>query len=340
MWHSPTSLVHRGFSLLEVLVAMAILSLILLVVAGITNQVSVVSKGATSKIEAFKTARLGFETMSRAISLATLNTYYDYYDSAYQKRTPANAATFAPAFYGRYSELEFVTGKNLVTTPRAQVTHSIFFQTPLGYTKDTDDFSKLKSTLNSAGFYIEFYNDSDERPSFLLSLLNPPPVRWRYRLIQFLQATESLSIYKAIGHTWFTDPIATPRLATRVVAENILACVICPKLNTDTSSSIIAPDYEYESRVTWSSGTQPLTMHQLPPSVEIVLIAADEIAMNRIQGTSTTEPDLGVSYPTIFQTAAELENDLKTFTGALDQKHVNYRVFRTRVGLKGAKWDN
>lgn len=340
MWQSPTFTVHRGFSLLEVLVAMAILSLVLLVVAGITNQVSVVSKGTSSKIEAFKSARTGFETMSRAISLATLNTYYDYYNSAYQKRTPANSSTFAPAFYGRYSELEFVTGKKLVTAPREQVTHSIFFQTPLGYTKDTDEFSKLKSTLNSAGFYIEFYNDSDERPSFLLSLLNPPPVRWRYRLMQFLQATESLSIYKATGHTWFTDPLTTPRLATRVIAENILACVVSPKLNTDTTDSTIAPDYEYRSRVSWSSGTQPQTMHQLPPSVEIVLIAADEVSMNRIQGTGTAEPDLGVNYASLFQVASQLENDLTSMTSALDQKHVNYRVFRTRVGLKGAKWDN
>ncbi len=329
----------RAFSLLEILVAMAILSLVLLTVTAITNQVIVVSKSASAKIEAFKTARASFETMTRAISQATLNTYYDYYNSSYQRRTASNASTFAPALYGRHSELEFVTGKNLVSSPRPQVTHSIFFQCPLGYTKDSTDYAKLRSTLNAAGFYMEFYNDTDERPSFLLSILNPPPVRWRYRLMQFLQATESLSIYKATNHSWFTDPISLPRQSTRVMAENIVACVICPKLNTDTTSSTISPDYEYQSRATWSSGKQPAMMHQLPPLVEVVLVAVDEVSISRIQGTSTTAPDLGFNYASIFQAASQLETDLATVSQALNARHVNYRIFRTRVGLKGAKWE-
>lgn len=339
MKQSNSNTTRRAFSLLEILVAMAILSLVLLTVTAITNQVIGVSKSASAKIEAFKTARASFETMTRAISQATLNTYYDYYDSSHQRRTSANAASFSPAMYGRYSELEFVTGKNLVSSPRPQVTHSIFFQSPLGYTKDTADYSKLRSSLNAAGFYVEFYNDTDERPSFLLSLLNPPPVRWRYRLMQFLQATESLSIYKAANHSWFTDPISVPRQATRVMAENIIACVICPKLNTDTNSSTISPDYECQSRVTWSSGKQPATMHQLPPLVEVVLIAADEVSINRIQGTSTSAPDFGFNYASVFQVASQLDADLATVSKALDAKHLNYRVFRSRVGLKGAKWE-
>lgn len=333
-----------GFSLIEVMVSSVILIMILGIVVSMTNYASHGVQYSAAKIESFQSARFAFETMTRAVSSATLNNYYDYFDVSRNRRTPTNASTFNPDVYGRYSELEFVSGKNLVATPRAQVTHAIFFQTPLDYTVPTSGYSHLQGLLNVLGFYVEFYNDSDSRPSFVSS-----PERWRYRLMELLQPTENFSVYDVAGHSWFTasiDPGKTTSPPVRLLAENIIACVICPRLSTDTTDvSSLAADYEYDSNIanaaspiSWTSGSQPSCMNQLPPLVRIVLVAVDERSMIRLQGNSTTPPDLGFDYSKIFKFASKLDEDLATLGQALAKKNVSFRVFQTDVAIRGAKW--
>lgn len=333
-----------GFTLIELLVAMAILTLILGFVFSLTNMAGKSLQYSSAKIEAFASARSAFDLMTRTIGSATLNTYYDYYNSSRQRLTPANASSFVPALYGRYSELEFVCGKNLVQLPRKQVTHSIFFQTPLSYTQIASS-SGLSSLLNAVGFYIEFNNDSAERPPFF----NPTTSRWRYRLMQLVQPTEKLSIYKDISapsHAWFTDAISATPQPARVLAENIIACVICPRMAEDgTTVSSLTTNYEYDSNIalaapsiSWTSGSQPVSMNQLPPTVRVVLIALDERSMTRLQGSSSMPPDLGFNYNNVFQTSANLEADLATVSAALTAKKLNFRIFQTDVAIRGAKW--
>ncbi|XHR31303.1 MAG: Verru_Chthon cassette protein C [Chthoniobacteraceae bacterium] len=324
-----------GFSLIEALVAMVVLTLILVVCFGILNTTEKAWKASSEKIDEFQAARSAFEKITRTLSLATLNTYYDYYDSGRNRRLPSNASTFVPDVYGRQSELEFVSGKALVTGAHTQVTHSVFFTTPLGYTP-TSDYSELGKLLNAIGFYIEFNSDATERPDFLSLLSNPPAPRWRYRLLEFQQPSENLAIYKVSDNSWIASALASASPPVYVIAENILACVILPK--AANTSDNLASEYEYDSRTAWTSGTQPATMHQLPPLVHIVLIAASEASMARLQNAATTPPDLGFSYAEVFQSAASLDQDLTTVTEALERKRIHFRVFQADVALREARW--
>src|ERR1700677_4331589 len=70
-----------GFSLLEMLVSMAILGLIMAIVLSMTQQTSSLWKNTSGKIEGFRNARTAFDAMTRTLSQATLQTYYDYQDS-------------------------------------------------------------------------------------------------------------------------------------------------------------------------------------------------------------------------------------------------------------------
>src|SRR5437867_2293961 len=67
-----------GFTLVEVMVSMAILVLLLLVLVSITDATRKTWSYTSSKIEQFQDAREAFESITRKLSQATLNTYWDY----------------------------------------------------------------------------------------------------------------------------------------------------------------------------------------------------------------------------------------------------------------------
>lgn len=337
---------QRGFTLIELLVATVIFVILLAIIFNITSQTNKVWSYSASKIESFQSARFAFETITRTLSEATLNTYYDYYDASGERRTSANASSFIPAVYGRYSDLEFVAGKNLVSEQRG---HAIFFQTPIGYTQKEGSFGKLRNVLNTVGFFVSFRSDSSEKPSFVGG-----EERFRYRLVQLLQPTEEFSVYQPLAegkeptHHWFTDPISEdlPNPNIRILADNIIVCVFWPKMPEETpASASLASQFDYDSVIAnatppiqWSSGVQPVTMNQLPPVVRVLLIAADERTMSHLPQTSSEEPDLGFDYTKVFQSVYKLEEDLKTVSDALAERGVNFRVFQADVALKTAKW--
>jgi uncharacterized protein (TIGR02599 family) len=340
----------HGFSLLELLVATTVLIIIMGVIISLTGQINRAWAYSSAKVESFQDARFAFETITRAVSGATLNTYYDYYGTNHERRT--NATGFTPSTYGRCSELEFVTGKNLVP---GQVTHAAFFQTPLDYTQ-TPNYSHLGGLLNALGVFIKFDKEDDAtRPSFAPSQNH----RYRYRLMELHQPTENLSVYSTNNsHDWFVSPLSASSPPARVLAENIIACVIWPKLpeETQTNTSFLSSNFEYDSVIAnaqpdplflngdnpaaWppNKKSQPPNMNQLPPVVRIVLVATDERSMLRLQAASTIAPDLGFDYSKVFQKSSNLDADLKTVGDALASKNINYRIFQTDVAIQGAKW--
>jgi uncharacterized protein (TIGR02599 family) len=347
---SSKNMGDRAFSLVEMLVSLAIFAMIMVIVLQIITATETSWKHFSGNTQAFQGARTAFDAVYRSLSEATLNTYYDYYDSGRNRRTAANSATFVPSVYGRYSELHFITGKSLVTLPRPQITQSVFFQTPVNYTADNTDYGTTTSLLNAVGFYVDFNSDQSSRPSFFSSLATQPAARWRYRLMEFIQPTEQLTVYTSLtGTNWFSTPLQStnPSPSVAVLGENIIACVACPHLAgemTPTSTgtgTTLTSNYEYDSRAAsnpWTSGTQPVNMNQLPPLVRLVLIATDEASMTQIQHGSTSQPDMGFTYSSVFQDPSKLDADIATVTTALAGKHINYRVFQTDVPIRSAHW--
>jgi uncharacterized protein (TIGR02599 family) len=92
-----------------------------------------------------------------------------------------------------------------------------------------------------------------------------------------------------------------------------------------------AAGYEYNSRTNWTSGNQPAQMHQLPLSVKVLMVAIDERSAQR-------DPALGTSFQSLFQNPAQLEANLTTVETTLRNARANYKIFRTEVPLRAAKW--
>ncbi len=309
-----------AFTVVELLVAAAVLIIILGVIFSITQQTSAAWKSASSKIETFQRARAAFEAITQTLGEATLFNYYDYDSLNNPKR------------YYRKSDLHFISGKSLVN---GQLTHAVFFQTPAGYS-DSTSYQNLESLLNACGFFVT-YSIDDSRPDFLSSLPSKPKDKYRFRLMEFLQPSQNLAVYaSSSGTTWFTGALSSSPPPVRQIADNVIALVLIPRTSQGAE---LTSDYEYDSR-SWTptpGGIQPATSNQLPPLVEVVMVAIDEPSAAR-WCTDQSAPTLVAG--SLFRDPSSLEGDLDTLAGNLTDKHITYRIFRTTVALRNAKWSS
>ncbi len=339
----------RAFTLLELMVAMGVLVLILSILVSVTNQTGSLWRQTSSKAEQFRNARQALASIEQRLSQATLNTYWDYERDAPGKITR----------YIRQSELRFISGPSAIvtagstgTTAAKRPTHCTFFQAPLGLTEDPD-YRPFSNLLNTWGYFVEF--DTYDRPPFITTQIAPP--KYRYRLLEMMEPSESLTLYhytstfgndtnplyvgpSYTGREWLLTPLDGSNGRKRVLADNVIAMVLLPKLSPqeDPSGGALAPDYVYDSsNNTNNPATNP--KNQLPPIVQVTLVAIDEHSAMRIADGSAS-PNLGVNLANLFKDANPVQyaKDLQDLEGALAGKNIKYRVFNTSVTMKGARW--
>jgi uncharacterized protein (TIGR02599 family) len=294
-------------------------------------------KTSTAKVDAFQSARTGFEAVSRTLGVATLNTYWDYYfltNGSYQSR---GSSTNPPQFYGRQSDLHFLITNNFFTTTNTltPVGHSVFFQAPLGYFTNTSS-TNPPGSLNPCGFFVAYGNDPT-KPN--LTGINDRP---RFRLYQWLPSSESLTVASSSGRIT-NSAWVTPTNGVRPLAENIIAFVIRVPSTNATGYSTNATNYNWNSLAAWTSGNQPAQMHQLPPLVNVTMVAVEEAAVNRLAGTAASASDaasaMGINnFSTLFTDEAQYDADLLRLETALSGKNIPYRTFTTTVPLRGSRW--
>jgi uncharacterized protein (TIGR02599 family) len=347
---------HHGdaFSLIEMIVSMGILAIMIAFLLLMVSQTQKTWKGTAGKIEQFRAARDAFDTMTRRISQATLNTYLDY-------NNPAN-----PSAYIRQSELRFLSGPTDLILPTLTIisntpTMGIFFQAPNGFSTNTNN-ALLQNALNTWGYYIEYGSDTNltVRPSYL-SGTRPIP-RVRYRLMEFMEPTDNLSVYSYTstnrnyqGVEWITNTLGLPESSrpSHVLAENVIAMILLPKhtpadlarWGSAYSNSSLAPDYIYSSATNRNSGQNDArlnTRNQLPPVIQVTIVAVDETSAIRFPSAlaNLTNVSSQGGYGDLFTNAANFETDLRALQRSLSTNKINFRVFTTEVMVKGAKWSS
>ena len=312
---------ERSFTLIEMLTAVTIGVLIVVILLGMIGQVSGIYRRSTGKIEAFQSARVGFDLMVRNLSQATLNTYLDYDNDA------------APTTYLRKSELRFViAASGSEETPgTANTGEAVFFQAPLHYVVDTADYGGTDSLLNACGYYVSFTTNST-LPPHVSSLSNP----YRYRLMQMLVPAESNTVYASGGTTsWFTG--SAPLADVTPVADNVIALLIRPQDPASTPPDV-TPDYTDDTLLDATNSPQPATANQLPPVLQVTLVAIDEASAKRLENGSTPPAAITSAMNGKFQTVADYQADLDALQTALTAAHIQYRVFSSTVPLRESKW--
>ncbi len=90
--------------------------------------------------------------------------------------------------------------------------------------------------------------------------------------------------------SWFqsavdgTAPFTSSKRPVRVLAENIVALILLPKLSSqeDPKGTKLAPQYSYNS-LTKNSDPAINSKNQLPPIVQVTMVAVDETSFARLQ---------------------------------------------------------
>ena len=242
-------------------------------------------------------------------------------------------------------------------------TQGIFFQAPLGYVNDPTDFSGMENLLNTWGYYVEF--NKDIRPAFINAMSNPPPYKYRFRLMEMMEPSNQLTIYSLTsgtanvgynGYGWFTTPLNSTAPDVHVLAENIIALVILPKLSAadeatgNYTDGSLAPNYYYDStglNMTTLSDPNLNPLNQLPPVVQVTMVAVDEASYNRFQsaqGNNNMPTSLGLGG--LFQSVGDTTNpsnpgyaqDVQTLQTTMQANKLNYRIFTSNISIRGAKW--
>ena len=316
----------EGFSILELLVSTAILAVLMGLLFSVLNSGTKLWTSGASKIQAFQESRAAYEVMTRKIGQATLNVYWDYETNSLGE----------PTGYKRQSELQFLSGPASDLSVTNSQTHAIFFTAPLGYTTNAS-YNQLRSLLNASGFFLEFGPDYN-RPGFVIDQKLDPRHRWRLK--ELWQPTENLGVYanpinwpSSRSDGWFKDALTTANKAT--VAENIIALGIRPRLpeREDASgTSLLSSGFVYNSK----DASRTNTLNQLPPLVQVVMVAIDERSALRLDNGATA-PEL-LNFSTLFTNPADFEEDLKTIEDALILQNITYQVFNSMVPIEGAKW--
>jgi uncharacterized protein (TIGR02599 family) len=313
---------------------------------------------------------MAFEALTRRVSQASLNAYWDFVDAKGNARTDSS---FVPSSYRRQSELRFISGNGLAgngASSPARPLHSIFFQAPLGFA-ESPKYQGLVNLLNTCGYYIEFNSDGSDglglKPPFVQS-----PDRYRFRLMELIEPSENMSLYSYTGGNpmlrstdpngmkWFQNALSD---TAHVLAENIIALIILPTLSPQdeegltprpaSTGSALSPTYSYDSTADYNGPSAPSTgnaaalnpRNQLPPLVQITMVAVDEAPFSRALGNSTSIP-ASLKFDGLFTSVGDLKDsskpgfakDLKTMEDALRAARIDYRIFSTTVSIKGAKW--
>lgn len=324
-----------AFTLIEIMVSVSILVLLLAFVFTALSQVSDIWRKSTARVEIFQGARLAFDLVTRSVSQATLNTSLDYLNASDKFLSDLTTAqerrTFMPARYARRSTLNFVCGlagmNNYPGTPGTGT--ATFFQAPLAFTDDAPSYGSMDAALNVCGYYVEYGPDAF-RPGHVTA-----PARYRYRLMEILVPIEKNQIYiqQGSGNTaWFGNFTAY----ARPVADNIIALLVHPQDPEDPT--LFSTSYLYDSWANASNYPQPITANQLPPVMQVTLVAIDETSAKRMNSDSTQPAIITSALSGKFASPSTYEDDLTNLTNELSAQKVQCRVFSTLVPMRESKW--
>ncbi|RYD73558.1 MAG: Verru_Chthon cassette protein C [Verrucomicrobiaceae bacterium] len=213
---------------------------------------------------------------------------------------------------------------------------------------DWQKFKGLEGLLNTWGYYIEVNDDRDLRPPFLKEEHSPYRIRSRlmemmqpsgammstYYYTSGQQGRPTTTYKNYAGLDWFRKPLAlqgandAQQVVSHPLAENIIALVLLPKLADQDAAemnmtgsrkdTVLAPEYYYHSGQVGeaaSYGSDALlagalnSKHQLPPVVQVTMIAIDETSAQRLNMQTLEDDPLEIQDPTLFTKAEDYKKD-------------------------------
>jgi uncharacterized protein (TIGR02599 family) len=325
----------QGFTLIEMLTGIVVAAILVGMMLTMTSLVSTTVRTADNKMDAFQSAQAGFDLMTQKLSDATLNTYYDY-------DVPA-----APKTYIRRSDLHFFIAQNaslnaIFPAANADSGQSVFFQVPAGYSNNAA-YANTQGLLNACGYFVQFGTDQNYWPSIFAG----GNAHYRYRLMQTIQSTELNGIFTdAEGTTPETSPawISSLSAGALPVAENVIALIIWPRRSptedASTGATPISSDYQYNSRQGLPTPAVQIQSEQLPPILQLTMVAIDANSAARLENGSTPPAVIQQALAGKFTATANYNTDMTQMETMLTAAKIRYEVLTSSITLRESKWSS
>ncbi len=336
--------IRRGFTLLEVLVAMSVFLVLMGILFSLIGQSSSILQRTQNDVNSYQSARLAFTMMTRNLSQSRMGVYNDYNDQT------------NPKAYLRKSDLNFVVSAIPTTSSITDFGqgNAIFFQAPLGRVANTGSYGGMPGLLNSLGYYVT-YGPNPSLPDFLKTY-----DRNRFRLMQFLAPTEDMKVYMVSGSNgaWYTgnsslypDKTLLDQYST-VIADNVILLLCWPRLSKEEDPTGTALTgsfnnaYRYNSQTGATDIPQPITANQQPPLVQVTMVVLDKVNADRLPNTTDVPTAISDALKDLFtvakegdaDTAGTFQGDLALLESRLTEKHIGYQIFNSTVPLRETKW--
>ncbi len=333
--------IPRAFTLVELLVAASILSVLVVFCAQLLSHSTSLIKQSSEVMGAYKEGASAFDLMVSHLSAATVDSR-----PIGLKTDDTRALEDPPVKIGNWSDLMFVCGSptDLGVTDHA-VTHGVFFQAPLGENTTSGATPTLGNALNELGYFVAL--NGGNAPGFLNAGSKPK----RPRLMQFRRRPDRLKVITAVRSTdpfaWFAPalqvdidapppPANSDPVAIYPVANNVIALVVLPqKLAAGTTEKLVPlSSYAFNSRAPAADDAE--YRHRLPDAVTVTMVVAGEDSIQRYQAANpATTFDFNQS--ALFGDPTMYQADLNTLVGNLNNARIQHRVFTTTIRLKEAK---
>jgi uncharacterized protein (TIGR02599 family) len=340
---------NSGFTLVEVLVSITILTMIMLIVTEVISVAQRSWKFAASRVSQFRETRMAFDSVVKNLRQAALNPYYDFkWDAAI-----IDNPLLSPGPPSRTADLGIFVGRPAAIFPNgaqgqgqwANSGNGVVFQAPLGYTL-LAPMKSLKGLLNARGYAVQYGSDTNFVPQGLRTALTP---KLRYRLVEFRPPTELNSLYAAPGaQPWVpganlgaagggggADSLLVP------LADNVIGLSITPGWRQDALTGVTAFGSDGDTALsTFDSYSRASPFpNQLPRVMRVTMVAIDEASASRLSSEGNGRlPDL------VTQSGANLgdpstlghRRELARLSDYLARERVNYRIFSEVVDIPAA----
>jgi len=384
--HMRTLPGKQGFTLIEMLVAVTVLVILLGILFSITSTVAKTVTNTSVKVDTFAAARSAFDLMSQKLSQATLNTYWDYNNpvtpTTYYRQSDLQfyvRPNVQKAGYGQ--EVYFVTPSTYSTRTSLRSTDGLLNACGF-YVSYGPDTTFRPGTLTGTSRYryrlmqgleptenLAVYSNWTATPTTTFSTgtaaaaatwVTANTTAWNNYW------TSMTTIWNT--HAWITNTIgntgSTPNVNVTPLVNNVIALIVWPRLSDTDDPPILngTPDggkltstYTYDSQgaeaTLASGGVQPITSNQLPPTVQVTMIAISESSASRLNLTATqptvidnilSGASLTPSTPAPFtiSTYTQYQADLARVSAALAANHIGFEILNTSVTMKESKWSD
>lgn len=326
----------QGFTLIEVLVSVAIMTMISVMALTMITQVQNVVTKSKKKTEVFAGAVRGVDAVANELSRAVLLTQRQL---VYPQTGKLMSATSEEKGVLRdISSLHFFIDR--ITRLQMKVGgigQGVFFQQIEG-ASNVAAVQGEKVFLVGKGFYVaryvsqsffSFLGESTPKSNFRLMRLTIPTEELRVREDRFQNA-----IWEASSHNWFRPWVQRedPEEYAVPIAQNVIGIWFIAKIGVSGEEGILSPQMSYDSRqlgpygrtISVRNSSQEKQFfswhHRLPPLIEIIALAVNGAQVDFIQ-----EADYSSLDPLSPQ---DLEIQLKDFQGKMKSRQIETKVVR------------